>query len=68
MPVTNSTRKFSVAVHKQDELLNTQNAYFVKPEDMKLTAKEKIKRFFWNPKDKSFFGRNATSWCKYPSI
>lgn len=58
-------RQQSVSLNKQDELLNVQTQYYVKPEDMKLSDKEKVKRFIWNPQDKKIFGRTGASWCKF---
>lgn len=66
MPVANSTksRKISIPLHKQEELLRAQNAYYVKEEDMKLTDKQKLQRFLWDGKAHTFLGRNFQSWTK----
>lgn len=67
MPTTNntSTKQRSISVTKQDELLNVQTQYFMKPEDMKLTERQKLKRFIWDPSTKKILGRDPLSWCKY---
>lgn len=64
MPPSIKKRQFSVSVSKQDELLNVQTQYYVKPEDMKLTDKQKLKKFVWNPQENKIFGRTGVSWCK----
>lgn len=66
MPTTNNTAKQrSISLSKQEELLNVQTQYFVKPEDMKLTERQKLKKFLWNPEEKKLLGRDALSWCKW---
>jgi hypothetical protein len=40
------------------------NLYYKEKEDP-LTARERMKRFIWNPKTRQFCGRTGSSWCKY---
>ncbi|XP_065163804.1 sodium/potassium-transporting ATPase subunit beta-2-like isoform X1 [Atheta coriaria] len=65
MPQNNSikNRQGSV-VEKQEDLLHMQTSYYIKQEDMKLSDKEKLKRFIWNPVNRQVMGRNLTSWSK----
>lgn len=62
--IKDKKRQQSISLSKQDELLTVQTQYYVKPEDMKLSDKEKLKRFLWNPQENKIFGRTGASWCK----
>ncbi|KYB27582.1 hypothetical protein TcasGA2_TC033051 [Tribolium castaneum] len=66
MPSSNSLKKPpSRSLSKQDELLNIQTQYFVKIEDLKLSKKEKLKRFLYDHETKKVCGRTPASWCKF---